>query len=347
MTRAERLLAALPNRTRLPLEVLWDAHATTFPELAGTADARSDLAALLDLLVDDGRVQLPSRSGGSWDRTARPTLPTFVTRIRPTAVSRESAAARLRRTILHPDLSAAYDLRGVTHDRVDELEAVSAWLTDGRGGAMVVPRQERSLQLFGDEKRLDTSIVGSALWGDRLLNDPLLATVEVTTPMPVWPTGGGSTLLIVENKATFWSAAQVLAGRGTPVGAVGWGQGGQVRLLLPSVADLPLPVNRVVYYGDVDRGGLLAAAEASQTAAWVDGLPPLTPATSLYRLLRDTGETVAADPVADVEARTLVGWLPEGLRRWAAGLLVSGRAARQEATRRDVLAANLSWVDTL
>ncbi|WP_436843458.1 Wadjet anti-phage system protein JetD domain-containing protein [Streptomyces hundungensis] len=101
------------------------------------------------------------------------------------------------------------------------------------------------------------------------------------------------------------------------------------------------PSHRIVYYGDLDAEGVAIPARASINGAR-HGLPPVEPATALYRLLL-AHEPTAGHTLANERATSLTAWLPEELRQAAHALLTKGERLAQEATNRNELRVEPDW----
>lgn len=135
--------------------------------------------------------------------------------------------------------------------------------------------------LFGDEKDL-SALAGTGLFGPGRLSWELLRCHPVHPPFVWRAVGAGSLLLVVENQATFDSLSRVLPGDG-PVGMLAYGAGNHFTASVASATGLPRPVDRIVYFGDVDAQGLAIPVRASMVAAAM-GLPPIEPAGALHEL---------------------------------------------------------------
>jgi hypothetical protein len=349
--RARQLALALPADGRKPrLAVLRDTHARLWPDRHSAATSRRDLADVLAAGADAGLWQLPAANGRSWDRTAVPALPTFVTLpggAEP-APARPSPSRQLLAEVLLPELRWAYDLTGrITASQLDDLRNVDRWLRAGGGTSRpVVPREERSLEVFGDEKHIGNRLGQlTSVWRPGRLDETLLRCHAAPAPLPHAALRRAGTLLVAENKATFWSLTAALRVDPGPVAAVAWGMGGQFSSLLPSVADLPVEVHTVRYFGDLDGKGLRIPLD-SAAAARRHGVPQPEPARSLYELLVKHG---IAAPVKDDAAVTEdhLRWLPASVQAWASQIVRGGHRVAQEAVGYDVLTADLWWRDAL
>ena len=195
-----RLLDYSDGKVRLELDAVRQAFQHVHPELAATPSSRGKLRELLDILQLDERIELP-RGRDLWDVSALPPLPRWV------KLPRETVAAE------RPDLRAipwSPELRFLATTRVfvslADLLKLQEFFARGGRERPLVPIKERSLEIFGDEKRLDRLARGSALFGEGRLTPETLRCFIVPEPLP-WTAGpnpSGPTL-VIENTATWHS----------------------------------------------------------------------------------------------------------------------------------------------
>jgi hypothetical protein len=319
------------RRARVPVEDLRQAALKADLSFAGSPDARSRLADAIRELDACGAVTLP-RSNAGWESLPRPRLPRWVAR--PTE---EKTAAPSEPTVSwHASLSwVPAFLAAERSSRAERalLRAVNAFLGSG-GWSLVVPLRERSLQLTGDEKALDTMSRGRLFTPGRLSLDQIGAR-RTSPPVVRQRVGTGPVTLVVENFATYESLAATLPADGE-VGEVVYGAGNTVGVVLTTLADSD-GVEGLTYFGDLDVRGLEIAVAGTRLAGEL-GLPPLVPATRLYRLLVEHGQVASVDSTPDpVKAEAAAGWLPPSLRAAVVDVLVTGKRLAQEAVGLELL----------
>lgn len=331
--------AVAAHRTqKVPLQALWAAAVAHDRSLATAAHGRAELADALAEVAAAGAATLPA-DRSAYDRRSVPPLPQWIRRPpRPTA-ERQAAAERIWPSALRD--------AGRLANRPDELallEVVTDFLRAGGVTRLPVPSRERSLELFGDEKRLD-ALVSSRLFSSGALSLDLLRCHPV--PMPFasqWVPGadtGEVVLLVAENHHTYASllrASREQAAAGGPARHVGYGGGGQFCSAVASVVLLEPAPTRIVYFGDLDVRGLQIPVAADQTARAAQ-LPPVQPATGLYALLLRLGRRVEHQQVLAGPAAAAAAWLGP-LGDEAAGVLSAGCRMAQEAVGRDALDAH-------
>lgn len=298
------------------LDAVQQLFTTVRPSTSEHADRRHALREDLERLATADRLRLP-RTPGSWDRSALPALPRFVA-VRPAAPKPSPA----RRTPAHsvgwrPQLRWAGMVRDWGPRRVRDLIAINRWL-ETADGLPVVPLRERSVQLFGDEKRLGALLGDDRLFGPERLSLELLRTYRTSPPF-ISRTIDRSRrdALIVEN----WDTFETLSAHWSHVGTILYGAGAHVTAALPSLLSDP-PVS-LRYFGDLDVAGLTIATRATEQAASL-GLPSLIADTKLYRLLLEHGAPQPGER-SSPSLTKLCRWLGDDDLQDAAHLLLSQR----------------------
>jgi hypothetical protein len=336
---ADRLAAALANepRRRIPLERLWQVHATTDPGAVGGPVRRQRLAGALSLLAAQGVLQ-PAATN---DRRSPP-LPRFVDLTRPARPARPPAPT----LAWHHRLSwvASADLSPA---QLEVCKRVNRFLQGGGEDRPVIPVRERSYQLFdGDEKRLDALLASALFRAPGRLTLQLLRCQPSVAPLAYQRVGPGPGALVAENTATFQSLVRVIGehhGAG-PVGLVVFGEGRHFDASAPYLGQLDRPPTPVWYFGDLDAKGLATPQLANQRLA-AAGLASVRPAAALYRLLLARARPAAVPhPPAATAVAELVAWLPADLRELAAKIL-SGHRLAQEAVGYEQLRDVAAWLD--
>jgi Uncharacterized protein conserved in bacteria C-term(DUF2220) len=223
--------------------------------------------------------------------------------------STEEAAA-LRTFPWVPALAFVRELRlGVP---LSDLRALNAFFAAGPTHGPVVPVKERSLQLFGDEKRLDP-LLNSALFGPGRLSLADLQAECVAEPLG-WSRGpsiaGDRPILVLENLAT-WHSFRTWNRRTARFSAVVYGGGNR---FMDSVRWLPelfeeLGGHRpIFYFGDLDPHGVRIPSIAAARAQTL-GLPELRPELDCYRQLLQSKPVAEQPSLDDTDATAWIHWL--------------------------------------
>ncbi|MCG8556871.1 MAG: DUF2220 domain-containing protein, partial [Proteobacteria bacterium] len=279
-----------------------------------------NLRRALELLAQHGKLTLPKQAS-RWDHSAQPALPRFVVL---TTAARKPAPAR-QHVAWAPELSFARELR--SPEQRDLLLCVQRFLASGGRTRPLVPERERSLQLFGDEKRLE-KLRRTQLFGPDRLSLGLLRCFSVSPPL-VWQglETRSRTAIVLENHHSYHSFCTFAARTGR-YAAVAYGAG---KALLRSAASLDqlvqeLGIERFVYLGDLDATGLRIARAADEALRKL-GLGRLEP-SGHYRALLEYPSQPDATP--ESVAPHDLEWLPAELRERARQGIAAGRRWPQE-----------------
>lgn len=337
MSPAQRLLTAIVQRVgsrrHVSINEIWAAYREVIRGSTGQFDARPELAALLAELARGEHLSLPRTR---WERTVEPPLPLFV-RLPPRSKTRPNYPDP--KTILWPpELEFALGLR--PSRQVEELLAIKQFLAAGGRTRRCVPVRERSLELFGDEKRLEALARGS-LFRDGRCSYELVRCHPVSPPLvyQAGPAGSRGVILVVENLHTY-ASFRAWNDRAKAYAAVAYGSGNE---FAKTAGDLPrlcqlVGAQRVEYFGDVDERGLIMPVLARRTLRELGEGLRIEPATLWYEQLFAIGRSGEG---AMVELTGLISegveWMPAQLRGPVRTLLADGGRLAQEAVGTDVL----------
>lgn len=241
-----------------------------------------------------------------------------------------------------PEMQFVVEARAMVNP--DDLLRLNSFFKDRTQQRLMVPIKERSLLIFGDEKRLDL-LLGSTLFRPGRLSLDLLKCEIVGEPLG-WKRGPADTrrILVVENAATWHSFAKWNTQRHV-FSAVVYGRGNcfadGIRYLADILTEFSTP-QRVFYFGDLDPQGLRIPIEASQKSVSL-GLPTIEPDLWSYSNLLKTGRGKeipyeTAEPATEIEFK----WL-SNLAEPARKILESGKRLAQEHIGWEFLSAQLNW----
>jgi hypothetical protein len=327
-----RAIAATSGK-RIHASGLFHAATVADPGLIGDPVARSRFRDALLELEAAALIALPSpASRTAWDRRLLPELPVWITR---TSTAPATGRDRPEPRVWPGVLEAAGRIASRT-DEHEVLDRVASWLRDGPHPALV-PVEERSLELFDDEKALDRYLM-TRLFTSGALTLDLLACYAPPPPFASQhvPGTGPTRLLVVENLATYTSfltALRSLAPRSRPDLHVGWGVGAAFEQSVLSTPLLePTPAS-AYYFGDLDQAGLRIASNATAKAV-AAGLLELRPLEAPYQFLLD-GPSHWRRPDASSRGTRLdqaeaLSWLPSTLRSRASQLFAARQRIPQE-----------------
>ena len=280
MPTFEEALLALGKR-RVRLSELRDAYLRAHPDALDAPDLRRLLLDALLRLERDEVADLPA-PGRRWDASGSPALPRTAS-LRNAVRTRRSPKAHA----WLPALAFAADERHPV--RRADLEAINAYLVSARDRSLSpVPTRERSLQVFGNEKRLDLIRKGEpTLFEGRISLDDLHC-YPVAPPLPFETPdspSAGQPILVLENYHSYdsfrrWNREAAL------YAAVAYGGGNAFRQGAGNLDELIVRTSAVgaFYVGDLDPAGidiLLGVNERRRA----DRRTTVQPHTGLYRWL--------------------------------------------------------------
>lgn len=243
----ERLTAS--PKKRIALAQLRQLYFEFHPEVQNHPERSSRLLQALQSLADDGVLTLPAPD--SWERLGQPVLPKWVTLVREST----SAPARdFARVPWVPELGFWTELKP---SQLEAAFVINEYLLRRRNSLFPVPIKERSLEIFGDEKRLDTMRSSNTLFSGRLPLEALGAFV-VPPPLPYRPAAAsGRPVLVVENHNSYWSFGEWNQSA-RRYAAVVYGAGEAFRSSGAALGEVLREVGGTcaVYLGDLDPKGV-------------------------------------------------------------------------------------------
>lgn len=331
---------------RVAISALRAAFARHDPTGATSAGSRQRLCAAVQALAAQGLVTLPASRTG-WERHVEPPLPNWVQRPSTPRPARPTGPPRVWREEL-----AAAGAQARTAADIEVVTAVEAFLAGGGAQRPLAPYRERSVEVFGHEKRLD-ALLGTRLFRSGALSLALLRCYSPALPLAAQlfapaVTGEAVTLLLTENHHTYASLlehgrARVVAGD-RRVLAAGYGSGNQLAASISGAAQLEPAPAHLAYFGDLDLPGLEIAARVSAAALAV-GLPPVRPAAPLYAALLEQARPQPGGAVGLDQAQAAVRWLEDAeLRTAVEDLLIRGYRIAQEQLGGERLATLPRWL---
>ncbi|NIE63799.1 Wadjet anti-phage system protein JetD domain-containing protein [Burkholderia sp. Ax-1719] len=331
-------------RKRVPLDELRQRYFSLYPDVQNSPDRGLILLRALKELEADGALSLPAR--GSWEQAGSPALPLWITL---------KHSPRSGVSVNHADVTWAPELGFWPELRPSQLSAlrpINDFLLRRRGAFSPVPIKERSLEIFGDEKRLDNMCAGDFLFSGRL---PLsvIGCFRVPQPLPYRKVDTpGKPVLVVENHNTYWSFAEwnETTRRYT---AVIYGGGENFRLTGRALRQAmhEAGASSAEYFGDLDPRGLSIPLDFNRSVE--QGYPTVSAALPLYRWLLANGVQREKPECAKYAAGLAAAWLGIELAAdleavWSAGMWLPQEALgteRLHAGAIDIKAASFGGLD--
>ncbi len=326
-----RLVTNSPGKRVLGDELLRGASHFE-PGLVGNPDARRRFREALDELHTAGRITLPSpRSRTSWDARITPPLPVWVMRVEPRLPPRPTHPPQVWPSALEAAAQIA-----TRPDEYELLARIARWMRDSPAPSRA-PIQERSLDLFDDEKALDSFLKTRLFTMGALTLDLLACFIPPVPFVSEHLTGTGPTqLLVIENLATYTSFLTILKedhGTGRRDLHVAWGAGNSFTQSVLSIPNLSPAPQRTLYFGDLDVAGLNIATTAARQAE-IAGLPAIAAAGACYHFLlcgpQNWRRPDSSNRSAAPNFQAICQWLPIALREDTIELLRNHERVPQE-----------------
>ncbi|WP_174875154.1 DUF2220 family protein [Vogesella oryzae] len=310
------------SRKRVPLQEVRRAFFELHPEAANNPDRNALLLADLRGLEVAKLIQLPA--AGSWEKRGNPPMPNWIQLVRT-----EEAPRRDYATVPWvPELGFWPELKPAM---LEAARAINDFLLEHRGRVVSVPIKERSLEIFGDEKRLDSMRRGNTLFSGRLPLDVLGAFI-VPLPLPYKKAEAlGKPVLIVENHNSYWSFGQWNL-KTQRYAAIVYGSGEAFRSSGRALGDVLDEVGGVgaEYLGDLDPKGIAIPLELN--AAAEPGCPHVAPAIEHYKWLLEYGVLrERASQMAEGVHKQAADWLGDSLGNSLCDLWSNGFWIPQES----------------
>ena len=315
------------TRKRVSLEDVKRAFFAAYPEVSSSPNRNEQLLAALRAMEAGNALQLPAH--GSWEKVGNPPLPNWV------QLAREEVARDRQDFASVPWVPELGFWTELTPQALDTAMSVNEFLLRRRGSLRMVPIKERSLEIFGDEKRLDKMKSGNTLFGGRL-SLAALGAFQVPLPLPYRQADApGRPVLVVENHNSFWSFGEwnQTAKR---YSAVVYGSGNEFRSSGAALGQVLLEVDGAgaEYLGDLDLAGVRIPLEFNRCLD--DKGIRVAPALDFYRWLLQNGRRRDRTDGQEFVGTLALDWLGAELGEelkatWAAGHWVPQEALGFEA----------------
>jgi hypothetical protein len=313
---------ALSPRKRIELTQLKQVYFELHPEMRNHPERGALLLQVLQELAAAGALTLPAR--GSWEKVGQPALPLWVALVREREVVPHEDFSRVPWV---PELGFWPELKP---PQLVVAKAINDFLLRRRGSFAVVPIKERSLEIFGDEKRLDAMRSGNTLFSGRLSLETLGAfAVPLPLPYRIAP-APGRPVLVVENHNSYWSFGEWNQ-RALRYSAVVYGAGEAFRSTGAALGQVLREVGGIgaLYLGDLDPKGIGIPLDFNRTAAADE--PKVAPALEWYAWLLANGHQRERPECRSAVGESAVSWTGPELGAAIAELWRAGRWVPQEA----------------
>ncbi len=327
-----RRLAEYPRR-RISRRDLWAAFAAAFPGRPQGREERMWFLNALERLAAEGQVRLPSPRGNRWENTIGVAVPISVDLVRDRP---QASRADWRKFPWHSSLHWIVELQYLSDEQLVFLQRVHEGLVR-KEFEIQAPLKYRSLQLTGDEKKLQ-QLMKSKLFGPSRLTAEFLGCLTEVVPLAWESISDNPRMVVFENAGPFAVARAVLASmQNPPYGMVAYGGGARFEPSIRHLLTLGRPIQEIEYVGDLDWEGLRIALAAQRIAKSLS-LPAIRPAQGLHAAMlaacREFGHP-RGWPHLSTERRgrsdaSLLRFLPEEARSMTLEVLKAGNRIPEE-----------------
>lgn len=256
----DAFVACLPTGKKILEQALWETVKRAFPGQGIVTDWRQKLVDILSALAAEGRISLPKGKGFY---TGIPRLPVWILRNDQEKTKRE----RLEGHIWAQELTFLADLPlEVNNDWL----ILDRWLKNGGRSADIIPVRERSLEIFNDEKRLD-SFLRRKPFATGLVSLATFNCYYVAAPI-AWQPGPEAARsfpgIVIENSNTYATVCEFNK-RGGWFAYVAYGGGNAFTATQEGAGEVAADYGHdtIYYFGDIDWDGLQIAAIAARRLA--------------------------------------------------------------------------------
>lgn len=249
-------IKSIPSKRKVNIDAIRDIALKINAVDAG--NLRAATAFFLDKARSAGAVSFPADRKKHYDRSVEPELPFWVWNDHA-KTERYEKRIDPRGHIWHPRLRFLADARSLP--KIDVWLKIDTWLKAGGEQEPRIPTKERSYEIFRDEKFMEESLLNWKAFKDGLVSEDTLRCYRVYEPISYIQAPAetaGKPIIIVENKATWYSIAKWNR-RCLKYSAVTFGCGNAIRNNWPSLNQMRefMPFSKVVYFGDIDCNGFL------------------------------------------------------------------------------------------
>lgn len=309
---------------------LWSALSSTYHELPSGPERRRWLLTVLEAAAQRGLVRLPVRHGKRWDRSNAIALPRVVKLVSTAATC--PGSKQWRQFPWHTRLQWVLQLRSLAPEQVSFLQHVHEGLVEGWFHQPECFKY-RSLQLTGDEKRLNTLLKG-LLFGPERLTLSMLGCESEALPLATEFLSPHPRMLVFENAAPFMLARTIAASSRPPqIGRLAYGAGKQILKAVDYFSMIVPPISEILYVGDIDAEGLRIAVSVQRRSQAV----AVRPAIAFHRAMLASAAALGALtgwPAKEESPRRLgesvLQFLAADMRRDCGALIAAGHRIPEE-----------------
>ena len=243
------------QRVKISLDKILKAFAEAFPQdYYSEGNQMEKLMKVLNNLARANRIQLPVGET-HWDDSSVPSVPKW---IKISRMSSQKERALWKKYPWHPQMIWASELKNIQESSFESLKQLNQFFVNLGGGSVgLMTIKERSLQIFGDEKKLDSLTTRSWFQDHVSLED--LGCYRTIEPFAskTFPKAKATRTIIIENRDTFDSFCKVNERINSPFYKyIIYGCGDKIEGRIRWVNEFDPEIRVIEYFGDLDHNGL-------------------------------------------------------------------------------------------
>lgn len=304
------------------------AYLDTFPKEKYNAGREASLSALLSEMESLGIISLPSKTGPGWKKLPYHSEPLWIRVIREKKEKLNNSIA------WHPKMRWGAEIN--SHSEYDNAKKVNEYFKRKGRENFLVSINERSLDIFGDEKKLSRMLVNNTLFGGKITLSDLSCYYE-SNPIifQLFDRGDKQKVIIIENLASYQSFCRWNRNYNQYCCVI-YGGGGALYASHLSIEDIGLYARQYEYVGDIDPSGISIPSKINR-ARLERGLPSIVPNTYLYERMALGDNWAASSDVFTSDYDGSVNWLPNSIKDIAIKNMNNKLRVPQEAIGLDFL----------
>ncbi|MHA1416289.1 MAG: Wadjet anti-phage system protein JetD domain-containing protein [Candidatus Heimdallarchaeaceae archaeon] len=243
------------NKKKIPEEKIITVFAKVFPEIYyGSIEWNEKLLDILKELKEEKAIKLP-KGKEHWNKTTQPWLPKWILLLE---TKQEQKSRVWKEYPWHPELSWITKLRHLTEERMKDYMRLNEYFKNNKVEEKVkLPIKERSMEIFGDEKKLD-KLFSLETFVKNMTVEKLgcYRTIE-PFPVKIACSTENHRAIIIENRDTFdsfWKSNESLSP--APYRYVIYGCGKVIEERILWINELDPEIREIEYFGDLDPEGV-------------------------------------------------------------------------------------------
>ena len=259
-----KLMLSLSNqRRKVSLSKVLKAFAEIYPQdYYGEGNQMRNLMRVLKNLASQNSIKLPVGKI-HWDDSYTPSAPRWIKIIK---LKPQKERTPWKKFPWHPQMTWASELKNIQESSFESLRQLDHFFVNLGGNSMgLMTIKERSLQIFKDEKKLDSLITRP--WFQEHISLKDLGCYKTIEPFAskTFPNAKTNKTIIIENRDTFDSFCKANGRVSTPFYKyIIYGCGDRIEGQILWISGFDQEIRTIEYFGDLDLNGLAIPYRVNQ-----------------------------------------------------------------------------------